>query len=561
VNPEQILEKLKSLRGSMSTPQVLSLAGAFVGVVGAVIAFAFWLNQPDYRLLFSDMDAESASAVAERLRSQDVKYKLTDGGRAIQVPAEQLDELRLTFAGAGLPQSGRLGFELFDRTQFGATEFLEGITYRRALEGEIARTISTIGEVASARVHIAMAKDSLFQSKEQPAKASVVLRLKSRTPLSASTVTGIRSLVAFAVEGLRPELVTIIDTQGRPLTSDQTDDEPLGAAQVERQQRFERDLAARVVSMLEPVVGVDRVRVTIAARLNVDTEDRTEEVWDPNVALRSITKSSAVNGGVGVSQGIAGARANTPAPVPPGSNTPAAETAVTPASTGTTGGSQTLQEIINNEVSRTITHRQRPRGDVARLSVAVLLDDDELVSKNADGTIKRERKPRDPAQLQQINGIVASAVGLDTQRGDQLTIENIAFEQIVEDAPVAATPTLLQRVPVWGWIATAVGVVVLLGGVGMLVLKRRKKASVKDGEITEGAVAGAEMLPAPTQLPKTIEEIEGEIAQQLDLEAQNNANDRRVPVMAKRLAGVIAKDPEAASRLVRSWLADEKKAS
>ncbi len=560
MTPDQILEKLKSLRGSMSNSQLISLAATFVGVVGAVIAFAFWLSQPTYRVLFSDMDAESASAVTERLRGQDVTFQLTDGGRSIQVPADQLDQLRLDFAGAGLPQSGRLGFELFDRTQFGATEFLEGVTYRRALEGEIARTIATIAEVSSARVHIAMAKDSLFQAKEQPAKASVVLRLKNRAPLSPTTVTGIRSLVAFAVEGLRPELVTILDTQGRPLTSDATDDAPLGATQIERQQRFERDLALKVVALLEPVVGVDRVRVNVAARLNIDTEDRLEERWEPNVVVRSHQVHFEGSGGVGASQGIAGARANLPEGAPPGSNTPAAETQVPPAVTATTGGAQRTSEVTNNEISKITRHTQRPRGDVARLSVAVILDDGLVVTKGADGSVTRERKPRDPAELQKINGLVARAVGLDTERGDQLTVENIAFEQQADDVPVAPPATLMQRVPTWGWVGVATGAVALLGGLAFLVFRRKRGSRVRHGEVTQGALAATEMLPAQ-QLPKTIEEIEGEIAQQLDIEAQTNGGDRRVPVMAKRLTGAVTKDSEAAARLLRSWLADEKRAS
>lgn len=206
-------------------------------------------------------------------------------------------------------------------------------------------------------------------------------------------------------------------------------------------------------------------------------------------------------------------------------------------------------------------HTVRPRGDVARLSVAVILDDDEVVTKQQDGTVSRERKPRDPAELQKINGLVAAAVGLDTQRGDQLTVENIAFDQPFDEVPVATPTTMLQRVPMWGWVAGGVGVVVLLGGLTFLLMKRGKRAKVKQGEVTEGALAATEMLPPQQQLPKTIEEIEGEIAQQLDIEAQNNGSDRRVPVMAKRLTGVVAKDPEAAARLVRSWLVDEKKAS
>src|SRR5262245_21039906 len=202
-------------------------------VVGIMAGSTYWIQRPNYALLFADMDPESANDVITRLKAAKVDYQLDEGGRSVRVPASKIDELRLEFASGGLPASGRIGFEIFDRTAFGATEFLEQVNYRRALEGEIARTIATLGEVSSARVHIAMSRTSLFASKEQPAKASVVLKLRGNRPPATATVQGIANLVASSVEGLRPEAVVILDSFGRPLARPQgSDDEPMGGAQM-----------------------------------------------------------------------------------------------------------------------------------------------------------------------------------------------------------------------------------------------------------------------------------------------------------------------------------------
>ena len=162
MNPEQIFSHLKRLVSALSAKQLVGLGVVFLAVVGVVVGSAYWLSTPNYTLLVSDMDSETASSVVTRLKNAKVQYQLDDGGRTVRVPAERADELRLEFASNGLPSAGRIGFEIFDRTAFGTTEFLEHVNYRRALEGELARTISTLSEVASARVHIAMAKDSLF---------------------------------------------------------------------------------------------------------------------------------------------------------------------------------------------------------------------------------------------------------------------------------------------------------------------------------------------------------------------------------------------------------------
>src|SRR5262245_27494830 len=352
------------------------------------------------------MDAESAQQIVTKLKAQNVPYKLDDGGRGIRVPQDRVDELRLELSAESLPGSGRVGFEIFDRTQFGATQFLEQVNYRRALEGEIARTIGTIAEVSSARVHIAMGKDSLF-GEPRPAKASVVLKLRGSRPPSAATINGIGNLVASSVEGLRPESVVILDSYGRPLARPQEDEsDPLGAAHMERQQRLEREMSARVVALLEPVVGPDRVRVNVAIKLDPQSLEETEERWDPNTVVRSRQASAdQATGGIGLAA-VAGARGN--APVSPDTPPP-------PPPQATTGpNSSRTSETTNFEVSRTTRHVIQPRGDVARLSVAVILDDDQKTKQNADGSTRIVRKPRTREELQKIQALVAAAVGLET---------------------------------------------------------------------------------------------------------------------------------------------------
>jgi len=175
---QALVERGKAVHASLGTARLVSLAAVFVGVMALMIGTTWYVNRPDYRVLFSDLNGEEAARVVDRLTAENVTYRLQDGGRTVLVPAGSTDTLRLRFAGEGMPTSGRIGFEIFDKVAFGQTEFLEHVNYRRALEGELARTISTLSEVQAARVHIAMQKESLFGAKEQPAKASVTLTLK-----------------------------------------------------------------------------------------------------------------------------------------------------------------------------------------------------------------------------------------------------------------------------------------------------------------------------------------------------------------------------------------------
>src|SRR5688572_5025141 len=241
MDPQQILSRFKSLGSSLTPGQVASLVAAFVLVVGIVAGGAWWANSPSYALLYSDMDAETASNMTTQLKTMKVPYVLDEGGRAIRVPVSRVDELRLELAANG-PESGRPGFEIFDGTGFGDTEFQEQVKFRRALEGELGRTISTLNTVSTARVHISLGKETLFGD-ERPSKASVVLKLRGTRELPASSVNAISNLVASSVDGLRPDAVTIMDSYGRPLARPSVEDEtvPGSTAQTERQQNLERE--------------------------------------------------------------------------------------------------------------------------------------------------------------------------------------------------------------------------------------------------------------------------------------------------------------------------------
>jgi len=561
-----MLAKLRATSAALTAPQIVSIALAFLVVVGAIIGGSYWAA-PGYRLLFSDMDPTAAAAVVDRLKAQKVPYQIDDSGRSIRVPEDRVDELRLALTAQGLPSTGRVGFEIFDRTAFGETEFLEHVNYRRALEGEIGRTIATIGEVASARVHIAMAKDSLFESREQPAKASVILKLKGRQPLSAATVTGIASLVASSVEGLRPESVVILDNFGRSLTKPGEPEDaagPAGTAGLERQQRIERDLSTRVVALLEPIIGPGHVRVNVAARLNAEAKDETEEHYDPETVIRSHqTSSDLQQAGAGM-LGLAGARSNVappaPATKPPNTDAtdPAAPPPAPPAGTApyaTPAISRTV-ETTNYEISKVVRHSSVPRGEVARLWVAVLIDDAVQVKPGTDGSVERTQKPREAADLQKIQGLVASAVGLDEERGDQLTVENLAFDLPATDGEPMAAPRSIVSTPRMLWIGIAAGGVVV--AIVLIVVVARAMGGAKPAVRTSAAAKVADLAP-PGGLPRTVQDLQDEVEAQLSAEVANATGAQKLPALARRVGALASKEPEAVALLVRSWMTEDRR--
>lgn len=557
MDPQQIFARLSALTSSLSGRQLASLAGAFVLVVGIVAGSAYWVNKPTYALLFADMEVEDAGQMVTRIKALKVPYQLDPGGRSIRVPAERVDELRLELSSQGLPGSGRVGFEIFDRTAFGATEFLEQVNYRRALEGEIARTISTISEVSNARVHIAMGRETLF-GEPRPAKASVVLKLRGARGLSAGTISGITNLVAASVEGLRPEAVVVLDSFGRPLAKPgEEGDDPLGAAQLEKQQRIEREMSSRVVALLEPVVGVERVRVNVAVKLNPQSQEETEERWDPNTVLRShqTTSDLSVAGSsvAGAGTAVAGSRANLPV-----SPAAAAAQAAQPVTSATGPSSTRTAETSNYEVSRTTRRTVMPPGDIQRLSVAVILDDDQQTTSAQDGTVTAKRVPRTPEDLQKIQGLVSAAVGLEPDRGDQLTVQNVSFEEPAPAAP-EEPKTVIQRVQEYTpqiWEGTRVVMIMVIALVALLFVVRPMLSSATTMALSAPATAGAQAVLPSGQAPRTVADLESEIEARLDAAAAQGAEGRRLPVLTKRVTAISDSEPENVAKLLRGWIAE-----
>jgi flagellar M-ring protein FliF len=569
VNPEQLLARVRTLLASFSTSQLVTLGLTFVLVVGIIVGSTWFIQKPSYTLLFADMDAESAGQVVTRLKSMKVDYQLDEGGGAIRVPANRVDELRLELTSQGLPSSGRIGFEIFDRTAFGATEFIEKVNYRRALEGEIARTIATLSEVAGARVHIAMGKETVF-GEPRPAKASVVLKLRNKRGLSAASVAGITGLVAGSVEGLRPESVVIVDNYGRPLAQQSADaSDPLGAAQLERQQRLEQDMATRVVALLEPVVGPDRVRVNVAIKLNAASRQETEERWDPNTVMRSRQMSSDTSGATAAAGMIAGARGNMPPPpTPPGGQPPPLpgqqQAAVAPIAQGPSRN----QESTTYEVSRLTRHTISPAGDVARLSLAVILDDTQVVKKEADGTLSTKKVPRTREELQKVQALVSAAVGLDAGRGDQLTVEHMSFDDPPE--PDIEEPGIVAKLAPQVTEASRIAVVLAIGFAAFLLvvrpmMRRAGIVALPAMQVANGVAlpAGSPLVAGPggAMVPRTVAELESEIEAQLDaqLSSDQTPDTLRVPVLTRRVAAMSQKEPENVARLLRLWMREKER--
>jgi flagellar M-ring protein FliF len=324
---------------------------------------------------------------------------------------------------------------------------------------------------------------------------------------------------------------------------------------LERQQRIERELSARVINLLEPIVGTGRARVNVTAKLNSDSNEETEEKWDPTPVIRSQqTVTQTANGAAGGAQGVAGSRSN----LPPDPAKPEA-TASASLTTAPTGAAHTA-ETTNYEVSKLTRHSLQPRGDITRLSVAVLLDDDHPVAAPAQGDQPQQAqtaaaKPRTPEDIQKIHGLVAAAVGFDADRGDQLTVENIAFEETPIET--VAPPGLWQRFGPQVMETLRVLGIVLLGALALFGVIR----PMVKGSLAAGAAGTALAKSSPVAVAKagtggarTVQDLEAEMDAQLAV-----AGPQRMPVLTKRVAALTQREPENAAHLLRTWLAEDER--
>jgi flagellar M-ring protein FliF len=418
------LNKLLQPFMAMPSGKRWMIVGVVALTIGAFALLIFASNRIDYRPLFTNLTTEDAGEIVRRLQEQKIPYQIGGDGRAILVPSDRVYELRLSLASDGLPQGGGVGFEIFDRKNFGMTEFVQKLNYQRAMQGELSRTIGQLSGVDQARVHLVVPEKSLFAEQEKPATASVVLRMKGARILNDSEVQGIVHLVASAVEGMTPEHVTVLDSRGKILSRQEAADPAsrLTSSMIETQRGLEKSVEDRLQTLLDKVVGSGKSAARVSATLDFRQVEKYEEKYDPeNSAVRSEQRREEKAGGAASAAGAPGVQSNL-------------------GRTGaSTGGSSSLgsrsDETLNYEVSRLTARTIEPVGTLTKLSVAILVDGR---YEMAGG--KSTYQPRTPEELQQLEALVKSAVGFNADRGDQVTVANIAFQGGGDEAPVEPTP-------------------------------------------------------------------------------------------------------------------------
>ena len=309
------MEQLRKLIAGLSLIQRISILAAAGLVVAGVMAFVHFRHEGDFRPLYTSMAPEDAATVVQKLKESGVEYRLADNGGTVLVPSARLAESRLALAAAGLPKTGRIGFELFDKTNFGATEFVEHINYQRALEGELERSVMSLAEVEQARVHLTMPKDSVFLDQQQPAKASVMVKLRPGAQISAQNVLAVTNLVASAVEGLSPDAVSVVDMDGtllsRPRKASTGDGAEVTSEALEVRQQLEKNLVEKISETIEPLLGANRFRAGASVDCDLTSGEQQEETLDPaHSVLLSSQKTEDVTERPTSAGGIPGTAAN-----------------------------------------------------------------------------------------------------------------------------------------------------------------------------------------------------------------------------------------------------------
>src|SRR6185295_15015540 len=270
---------------NLSTRQRITILMVAALVAGGLFSLVQWRKEADFKPLFTGVAPEDAAGIVQKLKESGVEYRLPEGGGSVLVPSTRLAEVRLTMAAIGLPKSGRIGFELFDKVNLGATEFTEHVNYRRALEGELERTVMALSEIESARVHLTFPKDSVFLEAQQPAKASVLVRLRPGKRLAAQNVVAINHLVASAVEGLSPDAVSVLDMNGnllgRPKPTASLDGTEPSAASLDYRHQVEADLLNKINSTLGPLLGSEKFRAGVSVECDFSGGEQSEEIFDP----------------------------------------------------------------------------------------------------------------------------------------------------------------------------------------------------------------------------------------------------------------------------------------
>ncbi|MFO8154369.1 flagellar basal-body MS-ring/collar protein FliF [Thioalkalivibrio sp.] len=539
-------------RGLVSLPleRQIGLIVALAAALTLVVSLVLWLTRPNYVVLFPNLPEQESAQVLEALEQSGVPFRLDPVSGAVQVPSAQLHEARLKLATEGLPKASGFGFELLEKDQgLGTSRLIEDARYHRAIEGELARSIATLNSVESARVHLALPRQSVFVRERSQPTASVLVNLYAGRSLDEGRAAGIVHLVSSSIPDLNPENVTVVDQRGRLLTQPHSHMDGLAGSgrQLDFTRRLEEGYVRRIMDIISPIVGSDAIRAQVAAEVDFSRVERTTEAYDPE---RSAVRSEQISEDERRDRGMAG--------VPGALSNQPPETGVI-GEAGEAGvqqdqpGSVSRRSVRNFELDRTVSHIREAPGGVQRLSVAVVVDHQER--PNAEGVL--ERGPLSDDEMARITTLVREAVGFDAERGDSVNVINASFRPV-------ETPEPLPEAPLWQepWVmdltktvlAVIMVVVLALTVVRPLLrsLAERGVASRQEGEdlarlaLTDEGAGAVGTAEAPGVGQEAHKALAGPQAAQRSYD--NNLEAAR---------NIVREDPRRVAQLMKNWMASD----
>lgn len=543
--PQQLPSSRLQVLSLLPNQQKLGLMLAVAAIVALVAGLWMWGQTPDYRVLYSNLSDRDGGSIIASLQQMNVPYKFAEGGGALLLPANQVHEVRLRLASQGLPRGSLVGFELMENQKLGVSQFLEQVNYQRAQEGELARSIQSLAAVQGARVHLAMAKPSVFAREQQKPGASVLLNLYPGKTLDAAQVSAIVHLVSSSVPDMPVKNVTVVDQQGNLLSANNegTGNAPLDPSQLKYIQQIEQSYVKRIEAILAPITGASNVRAQVAADVDFSQSENVAEIHKPNqnptnAAVRSQQSTEATSSGQGAG-GVPGALSNQPpAPASAPVNAPAGAPADGGNPVAAAPVNSRKDSTVNYEVDKTIRHTRQQVGSIKRLSVAVVVNH----RKITDSAGKTSFKPLAEAEMQQINGLVKEAMGFNQERGDSLNVANSAFtageaEAVLPEIPFWKRPeTFILAKEVGKHLLIAAVVLYLLLGVLRPLLKNLAQARDR-----------AALIPA----------LEGDGGMAVESAGQQAALGYEHKLqLAKQMA---RQDPKVVANVVKNWVSGDER--
>jgi flagellar M-ring protein FliF len=549
------LVKAETVQGFQGLPALRQL-GLMLGLAASValgVAVVLWSQQPGYTLLYANLSSKDAGEVIDALQKSGIVFKVDEATGAVMVESSKLQTARMQLARDGLPEGNAMGFEMLQKEQgFGTSQFIETARFQRALEGELSRTIATLRNVESARIHLAIPKRSVFLRDRSDPTASVMVDLYSGRTLDDEQIAAIVHLVSSSVPHLTPENVTVVNQRGDLLSSsNSTDGLAPNSSQFSYNRKLELMYSDRIRQLLEPIIGTGRVRATVNADLDFTVTERTQEFFNPDLpSLRSEQISEDQTTAGNAASGIPGALSNQP-PQDAVVQQPGAGGGPLDSAPATAPVNSSKRSVRNYELDKTISHTKLATGTIRRLSIAVLVDNRQELDEN-DELVS---KPWIDDELNRFTSLVKEAVGFDARRGDTVNIVNSSFIPPPE-AEVIPEPSLLEQPWIWDVARQVAGALALLIVVfGVLKPVMRSLAG-----------KGAESMQATAMIPAAAAAGESGGSGAEDRLSLSSANPQQAQLAAPQVSyeqhldtakGAVGEDPKRVAQVVRNWVGED----